>query len=213
MELDENGGLVVVVPAHWSKTFVAATMARNVHRVERFLARSRARHTNPLQYVEGEKHLYLGQAHELVIHVATANKNRVAVIDGEIHVWVPAPLPGKIHNALQNWYLCQAKEVFRKRLAIISHRAPWTKDKNITLKLRRMKRTWGNCSSKEVIKLNTHLIKASVATIDSVIAHELCHLQVMNHSPVFYTLLEKLNPGWKQDRARLRSEGFIYLLT
>ena len=127
LEMDENGGLVVVAPAHWSKKFVAATMARNVHRVERFLASSSARYTSPLQYVDGEKHLYLGQAYELATHAVTAKKNRVAVIDRYLHVWVSALLPGKIHHALQNWYLCRAKEVFRERLVIISHRAPWTR--------------------------------------------------------------------------------------
>ena len=76
-----------------------------------------------------------------------------------------------------------------------------------------MKRTWGNCSSKGVIKLNTHLIKAPLAVIDSVIAHELCHLEEMNHGKGFYSLLEQLNPNWHQDRARLRTEGFSYLLT
>jgi hypothetical protein len=75
-----------------------------------------------------------------------------------------------------------------------------------------MKRTWGNCSSKGVIKLNTHMVKAPVVIIDSVIAHELCHLEEMNHGKRFYELLESLNPNWQQDRARLRSEGFVYLL-
>ena len=75
-----------------------------------------------------------------------------------------------------------------------------------------MKRTWGNCSSGGVIKLNTHLIKAPLLIIDSVIAHELCHLEEMNHSKAFYALLERLNPHWRQNRAWLRSEGNNYLL-
>jgi predicted metal-dependent hydrolase len=74
-----------------------------------------------------------------------------------------------------------------------------------------MKRTWGNCSAKGVIKLNTHLVKAPMFIIDSVIAHELCHLEEMNHGRAFYALLQGLNPHWRRDRARLRLEGHAYL--
>jgi len=56
------------------------------------------------------------------------------------------------------------------------------------------------------------LVKAPLPMIDAVIAHELCHLEEMNHGKAFYALLENLNPHWRQDRARLRSEGHNYLL-
>jgi predicted metal-dependent hydrolase len=46
-----------------------------------------------------------------------------------------------------------------------------------------------------------------------VIAHELCHLEEMNHGRAFYQLLENLNPNWRQQRKILRTEGYIYLLT
>lgn len=211
MELDESGGLVVVAPAHWSKKLIAANMARNIPRIEKFLVRARARHMKPLRYVNGEKHLYLGDPYTLVVHVAAGHKHQVVIMDGEIHVW--ASMPAKIQPALQNWYSCQAREVFQARLMEVSRRAPWMKGRNTMLKQRCMKRTWGNCSSGGLIKLNTHLIKAPFVTIDAVIAHELCHLRELNHGPVFYTLLEKLNPDWRQDRARLRSQGSIYLRT
>lgn len=94
----------------------------------------------------------------------------------------------------------------------MAQKTAWAKDKPIPLSVRRMKRTWGNCSSKGVIKLNTHLIKAPLPMIDSVIAHELCHLEEMNHSRAFYALLENLNPDWRQHRKKLRSEGYKYLL-
>jgi len=209
MELDESGGLVVVAPAQWSKKFIIEMVARNIPRVERFLASARTRHIKPLSYTDGEQHLYLGGSYSLVVHTATGHKNQVAIMDGEIHVW--ASTPTKIQPVLQNWYSHQAGVVFQARLAEVSHRAPWVQDKEIQLKTRCMKRTWGNCSSTGLIKLNTHLVKAPVVIIDSVIAHELCHLRELNHGPVFYTLLEKLNPDWRQDRASLRAEGSKYL--
>jgi predicted metal-dependent hydrolase len=212
MELDERGGLVVVAPGHWSKRFINKTLVQNTSRVEQFLARARQRQLAPLQYVSGERHLYLGEYYPLVIHVAKTGKNQIAVIDGGIRILTSKPEPEKIQSRLQSWYQHQAMTIFSARLQVTSQRAPWVHDTRIPLKLRRMKRTWGNCSSKGVIKLNTHLVKAPLPVIDSVIAHELCHLEEMNHGRAFYTLLEKLNPDWRQDRAKLRSEGFIYLL-
>lgn len=212
MELDKNGGLVVVAPEHWSRTHINATLAQNASRVERFLARARQRQLRPLQYVDGEKHLYLGEQYPLVIQHVKARENHIAVIDGEIRIATSILQRKKIQSNLQNWYQRQAMMVFSGRVQTIARRAPWAKDRKIPLQLRRMKRTWGNCSSKGVIKLNTHLVKAPVAVIDSVIAHELCHLEEMNHGKVFYALLDKLNPGWRQDRAMLRAQGNLYLL-
>jgi len=213
MELDEGGGLVVVAPERWSRTHINATLAQNVCRVERFLARARPTQLAPLQYVDGEQHLYLGEQFSLAIEHVKARKNQIAVIDGEIRVATSVLQREKIQAHLQSWYQRQAVEVFSTRLRAISQHAPWVGDKDIPLQLRRMKRTWGNCSAKGVIKLNTHLIKAPMTVIDSVIAHELCHLEEMNHGRRFYALLESLNPNWREDRVRLRSQGPACLLT
>lgn len=213
MELDGDGGLVVVAPEHWSRTHINATLAQNTSRVERFLARARQRQLAPLRYVGGERHLYLGKRYPLVIQHVKARENHIALIDGDIRVATSILQREKIQASLQNWYQHQAMAVFSARLQTIAQRASWARDRRIPLQLRRMKRTWGNCSSKGVIKLNTHLVKAPMAIIDSVIAHELCHLEQMNHGRVFYALLESLNSDWRRDRAELRSEGFAYLLT
>ncbi len=212
MELDENGGLVVVAPEHWSRTHINATLAQNAHRVERFLARTRQRQLTPLQYVEGEQHLYLGERYPLVIQHVKARENHIAVIEGEFRVAASILQREKIQSSLQNWYQQQAVKVFGSRLQATARRAPWARDRKIPLQLRRMKRTWGNCSAKGVIKLNTHLVKAPMDIIDAVIAHELCHLEEMNHGKRFYALLESLNPNWRRNRAELRSQGNLYLL-
>lgn len=213
MELDEHGGLVVVAPGHWSKRHINQTLKQNTARVQRFLAHARQRQLAALQYINGEVHLFVGERYPLLIRPLDSGSKAVDLVDGQLCVCTDVPMPEMIQRQLQNWYRRQALNIFSERMQIIVTRAPWAADKTIPLKLRKMKRTWGNCSSSGVIKLNTHLIKAPLVVIDSVIAHELCHLEEMNHGTAFYRLLEKLNPNWHQDRARLRTEGVTYLLT
>jgi len=212
LELDDNGGLVVVVPRHWPKAHVRATLARNISHVESFMARARKRRLAPLEYLQGGWHLYLGERYPLAIKQAPGNKARVMFKDEEIRVCTQEATAEQVKTALQNFYRMQALQVFSERIQRIAQRASWARDRTIPLKLRRMKRTWGNCSAKGVIKLNTHLIKAPLLIIDSVITHELCHLAEMNHGRKFYRLLASLNPNWRQDRAVLRAMGHVFLL-
>ena len=212
MELDEQGNLVVVAPRHWSKTHVKTTLSQNTSRIERFLVRARQRQLDPLLYENGERHFYLGERYPLVIQPGLSSKVSVGFSENSLCIESRGRQPETIRAALQAWYRKQALKVFSERLQIIAGRADWVDGVLVPLKLRRMKRTWGNCSSHGIIKLNTHLIKAPVPVIDSVIAHELCHLQEMNHGRAFYVLLERLNPNWREDRLRLRSEGNLYLL-
>lgn len=211
MELDATGKLVVIAPGHWSETQVDRVLRQNISRVERFMLHAKARQLPPLQYCDNERHLFLGQSYPLTVKPYGLRNGAVEFDGKEIVARLPEITSVKTQELLQHWYRQQALLVFNQRMKLISAQADWARGRELTLKLRRMKRTWGNCSSSGVIKLNTHLIKAPLSVIDSVVAHELCHLVEMNHGKAFYTLLENLNPNWKQDRKQLVSEGYQYL--
>jgi len=211
LELDKQGGLVVVAPKHWSRAHINSTLSQNTAGVARFLAKARQRLLPPLQYVQGEKHLYLGETYSLVILRDSKRKSRFEISNQLIQITTANPEPTAIKSALMAWYRRQALRVFSERMEVIAQKAPWAAKTIVPLRLRSMRRTWGNCSSKGAIKLNTHLVKSPLSLVDSVIAHELCHLEEMNHSKAFYSLLESLNPGWRRDRAMLRSQGYVYL--
>ena len=67
-----------------------------------------------------------------------------------------------------------------------------------------MKRAWGNCNTKKDIHLNTNLIKYSKQAIEYVCLHEICHLKYMNHSKVFWKMVESYMPNYKEIEKELR---------
>jgi predicted metal-dependent hydrolase len=69
--------------------------------------------------------------------------------------------------------------------------------------IRKMQTRWGSCTPSGRIVLNSDLIKAPTPCIDYIIMHELCHLQVMNHSPKFWQLLAKCMPDWEKRQQTL----------
>lgn len=75
----------------------------------------------------------------------------------------------------------------------------------MAVKFRTMKTRWGSCHTRKgVLTFNTHLRYASERSIEYVVVHELCHLLVPNHSPLFYKEVEKLLPDYKERRKELK---------
>lgn len=63
---------------------------------------------------------------------------------------------------------------------------------------------WGSCSSNGSLSFSWRLVMAPPAVLDYVAAHEVAHLQQMNHSPRFWRLVERLvgDSGAAQDWLR-----------
>ena len=66
------------------------------------------------------------------------------------------------------------------------------------VRVRRMTRKWGSCSTSGTITLATDLAFQSVKFQNFVIAHELLHLRFPNHGKLFKALLTAHIPGWRE---------------
>jgi predicted metal-dependent hydrolase len=66
---------------------------------------------------------------------------------------------------------------------------------------------WGSCSRSGCLSFNWRLVLAPPGVLDYVVAHELCHLQVLDHSPRFWRLVERHYPQWREQRSWLRRHG------
>jgi predicted metal-dependent hydrolase len=66
------------------------------------------------------------------------------------------------------------------------------------IRVQHMTRKWGSCSTSGIITLATDLIDQKPDFQDFVIAHELLHLRVPNHSKLFKALMSVHVPDWRQ---------------
>lgn len=213
LEVSKRGGLQVVVPQKMSRRSVRNELQRRVGSVAGFLnqARSRQAELPDYRYINGEEHLFMGCRFPLEIRQEPGRRASVELHDGRICVVVSQPDQDVVSKYLQDWYRKQAKTHFATRLEEFCHAAPWAAAEEVPMRLRRMKRTWGSCSSKGVITFNSHLVKAPPECIDYVVAHEVCHLKEHNHGKGFYALQAQLYPGWQDAKTRLKAQGHIFL--
>jgi len=66
------------------------------------------------------------------------------------------------------------------------------------VRVQRMTRKWGSCSTKGIITLAEDLADQKPGFQDFVVAHELLHLRVPNHGKVFKALMSAYVPDWRR---------------
>ncbi len=73
--------------------------------------------------------------------------------------------------------------------------------------LRDTRSRWGSCSSAGRLMFSWRLIMAPPSVLRYVAAHEVAHLEQMNHSQAFWDTVTHLYGSYEQDREWLRSDG------
>jgi predicted metal-dependent hydrolase len=106
--------------------------------------------------------------------------------------------------AIERWYRRAARAEIVPRLdaAVARAGASYTR-----LTIRGQRTRWGSCSQTGAMSFNWRLLLAPEPVLDYVVEHEVCHLEVMDHSRRFWRLLESRVPDWRVQAAWLRRYG------
>ena len=148
---------------------------------------------------------YLGADVQVVLDSTQALKKGAAHLDGAV-LRLGLPLhadAAQIRDAAQAWLMRQAKTLFTQRL---DHFAPQLQVQWRKLSLSSAATRWGSAGADGGIRLNWRLIHHKLDIIDYVVAHELSHLRVMNHSPQFWETVESVVPDYAKRRRVLREQ-------
>jgi len=81
------------------------------------------------------------------------------------------------------------------------------------LDIRAQRTRWASCSAQGRMSFNWRLLLAPERVLDYVVWHEVCHLLVLDHSPRFWSLLERHWPDYRADRDWLRRNGATLVLS
>lgn len=121
---------------------------------------------------------------------------------------VPLLADDAVPAALEQWYRQQAQRVIGQRVGLYARRLGVTPS---AVLIRDQRTRWGSCNSKGELRFNWRIVMAPMSLIDYVVAHELCHLEHLNHGPEFWQCLRDVLPDYEQRRERLALEGAKYV--
>ena len=119
---------------------------------------------------------------------------------------VPA---GDPRPALERWYKRAARDEIGPRLDAACREAGTRYTK---LSIRGQRTRWASCSPEGAMSFNWRLLLAPEAVLDYVVWHEVCHLEVMDHSPRFWALLGRHCPDYRDHARGLRRHGATLVL-
>lgn len=212
-------GLAVRAPRWTPLHEVDAALKEKGAWILRKLQESRERqsraHSARIAWRDGASIPYLGQAITVRLDPTHGFSGRGAQLrpphtdsadaGAELHVGLPhTATADQIRDAVQAWLMRQAAANFKERM---DHFTPllgvhWKK-----LRLSSAGTRWGSASADGSIRLNWRLIHFRQAVIDYVVAHELSHLRVMDHSPTFWSTVATVVPDYRSLRAQLKEDA------
>jgi predicted metal-dependent hydrolase len=194
-----DAGVEVVLPARAHERAAAAAISelrpwieRRVGEAQRALAEVAAR---------AGRVPYLGRELELVAEPGRTRAHR----RGE-RLLVPA---ADAAPAIERFYRRAAREEVGRRLDDATAQAGV---RYRDLSIRGQRTRWASCSADGRMSFNWRLLLAPERILDYVVWHEVCHLEILDHSPRFWALLERRWPRYREDRAWLRRSGATLVL-
>jgi predicted metal-dependent hydrolase len=196
---ERSVGVEVVLPRHASAQAAAAAMIELRPWIERRMDEAQA----VLERIGARAGTvpYLGVALRLVPQPGRSRVHR----QGD-RLLVPT---GDARPALERFYRRAARAEIAERL---DRATALVGSSYSDLAIRAQRSRWGSCSPSGRMSFNWRLLLAPERVLDYVVWHEVCHLEVPDHSRRFWELVGARWPGYRDDRRWLRLNGATLVL-
>lgn len=194
VRIDPEHGLEVLLPAGTPQRVAAEAVSELAPWIERQLEErsirlARLRREGTVPYLD-----------ERLALVPQGGRTRAHRRGDELLV----PVGDGARAAIERWYRRAARIEIARRLDAASAASGRAYG---PLAIRNQRTRWASCSNGGAMSFNWRLLLAPERVLDYVVWHEICHLEVADHSSQFWALLERRCPGWREPSAWLRENG------
>lgn len=207
LHIDEQGEVTASVPARFAAERIDPIVRERADWVHDVLMRMelKARDTQ-VDLEQGDPVRWLGRW----VPTLLEREGRRAVVrmaideDGRDVLWLRVPEDADPYEALVAWYRREARTVFEEK---VEH---WCREFGIQagrVSVREQRTRWGSCSYSGDLSFNWRLVLAPEWVLDSIVVHELCHIEELNHSDAFWELLDARFPRHEEASDWLRDHG------
>jgi len=133
----------------------------------------------------------------LVVTLAVRNKDKLA----QYKLNQSNALAAKVKKHLELYFKEQALQVISLKT---NHFSEITGLMPTTIKIRQYRARWGSCNNRGELSFNYLMMMLPDEVINYIVVHELCHLRHLNHSPLFWQLVAKHFPHYRQAKQWLK---------
>ena len=154
------------------------------------------------QFVEGEGFAYLGRSYRLTL---APEGTGVRLDRGRFHLLASEADRGA--QEMRCWYTEVGARWLQNRIR------PWAArlgEESVTVYVRDLGYRWGSARPQlgpQSVNIHWATLQLPPSLIDYVLVHELAHLREANHTPEFWSIVERLMPGYQTTQTTLAAVG------
>lgn len=160
----------------------------------------------PKKYINDEVFRVLGKDTVLNISYENTKKSKLKYWLNKFNLIIPISEKGNTtliaKKLIDNFYSELAEKEVERAMRKITMKVGLAPNKYT---VKNLKSTWGNCSTTGNISISKNVVMYSRHAIEYVCLHEICHLQHMNHSKLFWNMVLEYMPDYKDAEIELRN--------
>jgi len=159
------------------------------------------------EYVNGESFLYFGRRYRLnLVDVHNEQDEHqlesLRFFNGQFHL--RRDEVGKASEHFKQFYKTKLQKKLKDRLKLYQSKMGVVPE---SVKVMELQSRWGSCTSKGALNFHWKCAMLPLSVLDYVVVHELVHIENPTHSPAFWRSVEKVMPGYQEQKNWLKFNG------